>query len=197
MEKIHIAEVVVVEGKYDKIALENVIDAFILTTDGFGAFKNEEKTALFRRLAKERGLIVLSDPDGAGLVIRNYFNGIIPKDRLTHLYIPKLVGKERRKAAPSKEGFLGVEGMSRELLYQLFLPFASTEARVPREEITLFTLYDDGFRGKENSEEKRKALLLAAGLPDNLSAKAAVMAINLLGGRKFYQSVLEKLKQQP
>lgn len=192
-EKLIISRVVVVEGKYDKIALENVIDAFILTTDGFGIFKNEEKTALFRRLAKEKGLIVLSDPDGAGLVIRNYFNSIIPKEQLTHLYVPKLQGKERRKATSSKEGFLGVEGMSRELLYQLFLPFADTSEREPIEEITLFTLYDDGFRGKENSEEKRKALLTAAGLPDNLSAKAAVMAINMLGGRKFYQSALDKL----
>ena len=195
MEKIPIARAVVVEGKYDKIALENVIDAFILTTDGFGIFKNEEKTALFRRLAKEKGLIVLSDPDGAGLVIRNYFNSIIPKEQLVHLYVPKLSGKERRKKEGSKEGFLGVEGMSRELLYQIFLPFADNAERETVEEITLFTLYEDGFRGKENSEEKRKALLTSAGLPDNLSAKAAVMAFNMLGGRKFYSETLEKLKR--
>ena len=194
-ERLTISQVVVVEGKYDKITLENVIDAFILTTDGFGVFNNQEKTALFRRLAEEKGLIVLSDPDGAGLVIRNYFNSTIPKERLTHLYVPKVLGKERRKVNASKEGVLGVEGMSRELLYELFLPFADGQCREKVEEITLYTLYEDGFRGKENSEEKRKALLVAAGLPDNLSAKAAVMAINLLGGRKFYQSALDKLKQ--
>ena len=195
MEKLRISKAVVVEGKYDKIALSNVIDGLILTTDGFGVFKNEEKTALFRRLAKEKGLIVLSDPDGAGLVIRNYFNSIIPKELLTHLYVPKLPGKERRKKDASKEGFLGVEGMSREVLYRLFLPFDDSSVREMVEEITLMTLYEDGFRGKENSEEKRKALLAAAGLPDNLSAKAAVMAINMLGGRKLYQEALEKLKR--
>ena len=193
MEKIPISKVVVVEGRYDKIALENVIDAFILTTDGFGIFKNEEKSALFRRLAAEKGLLVLSDSDGAGLVIRNYFNSIIPKEQLTHLYVPKIEGKERRKSKASREGLLGVEGMSRELLYKLFLPFADHAKREEIDEITLFTLYEDGFRGKEGSETMRKKLLVAAGLPDNLSAKAAVMAINLLGGRKFYQAVLEKL----
>lgn len=194
MEKLKIAKVVVVEGKYDKITLENVIDAFILTTDGFGIFKNEEKATLFRRLAKEKGLIVLSDADGAGLVIRNYFNSIIPKEHLTHLYIPKREGKEKRKREGSKEGLLGVEGMTKELLYQLFLPYADGARFEPIEEITLMTLYEDGFRGKENSEEKRKMLLRALDLPDNLSAKAAVSAINLLGGRKFYETALKKLK---
>ncbi|MBQ7365123.1 MAG: DUF4093 domain-containing protein [Clostridia bacterium] len=193
MEKIKLAKVVIVEGKYDKITLENVIDAPIFTTDGFGIFKNEEKKLLFRRLAKERGLIVFSDPDGAGLVIRNYFNSIIPKEHLTHLYIPKLYGKERRKTVGSKEGVLGVEGMTRTLLYNLFLPYAVDQSPAPSEPITLMTLYDDGFRGKENSEEKRKALLRAAALPDNLSAKAAVSAINLLGGREFYEDIKKKL----
>ena len=194
MEKLLISKVVVVEGKYDKITLENVIDAFILTTDGFGIFKNEEKKSLFRRLAKERGLIVLSDADGAGLVIRNYFNSFIPKEDLTHLYIPKKEGKEKRKTERSKEGFLGVEGMDSEMLYQLFLPFADGGVRESIEEITLMTLYEDGFRGKENSEEKRKALAVALDLPDNLSAKALVSAINLLGGRKYYDTARKKLQ---
>lgn len=194
MEKLLISKVVVVEGKYDKITLENVIDAFILTTDGFGIFKNEEKKSLFRRLAKERGLIVLSDADGAGLVIRNYFNSFIPKEDLTHLYIPKKEGKEKRKTERSKEGFLGVEGMDSEMLYQLFLPFADGGVQESIEEITLMTLYEDGFRGKENSEEKRKALAVALDLPDNLSAKALVSAINLLGGRKYYDTARKKLQ---
>ena len=199
MEKLKIKHVVAVEGKYDKITLENVIDAMILTTDGFGIFKNQDKAALFRRLAIERGLIVFSDPDGTGLVIRNYFNSIIPKEQLIHLYIPKCEGKERRKAASSKEGYLGVEGMEKEVLYRLFLPYAEEkgeEKGFEIEEITLMTLYEDGFRGKENSEEKRKMLLRAAELPDNLSAKAAVSAINLLGGRKFYDDTLKKLRQE-
>lgn len=193
MEKLTVRQVVVVEGKYDKITLENVIDAYIVTTDGFGIFKNEEKKVLFRRLAEASGLIILSDADSAGLVIRNYFNSIIPKHQLIHLYIPKREGKEKRKREGGKEGILGVEGMERELLYRLFLPYADSAPREEYETITLMTLYDDGFRGKENSEAKRKALLLALDLPDNLSAKAAVSAINLLGGRKFYEEGLKKL----
>ena len=189
MEKIKIDKAIVVEGKYDKIKLSSLLDAYILTTDGFGIFKNDEKKELFRRLAAQRGLIVASDADGAGLVIRNYFNSIIPKDQLFHVYIPAVAGKEKRKDSPSKEGTLGVEGMEAELLRERFLPFASDRSFFCSEEITLFDLYEDGFRGKEGSEEKRKAFLQAAGLPKNLSAKALVGAVNLLGGKNFYESV--------
>ena len=193
MEKIKIDKVIVVEGKYDKIKLSSLLDAYILTTEGFGIFKNDEKQELFRRLAAERGLIVASDADGAGLVIRNYFNSIIPKESLFHVYIPAIAGKEKRKDAPSKEGTLGVEGMEAQLLRERFLPFASDASPVPSEEITLFDLYEDGFRGKEGSEEKRKTFLQAAGLPMNLSAKALVGAVNLLGGKNFYESVKKTL----
>ncbi len=193
MEKIKIDKVIVVEGKYDKIKLSSLLDAYILTTEGFGIFKNDEKKELFRRLAAERGLIVASDADGAGLVIRNYFNSIIPKESLFHVYIPAITGKEKRKDAPSKEGTLGVEGMEAQLLRERFLPFASDASPVSSEEITLFNLYEDGFRGKEGSEEKRKAFLQAAGLPMNLSAKALVGAVNLLGGKDFYESVKKTL----
>jgi len=193
MEKIKIDKVIVVEGKYDKIKLSSLLDAYIVTTDGFGIFKNDEKKELFRRLAAERGLIVASDADGAGLVIRNYFNSIIPKESLFHVYIPAIRGKEKRKEAPSKEGTLGVEGMEADLLRERFLPFASDASRKVCEEITLFDLYEDGFRGKENSEEKRKAFLQAAKLPHNLSAKALVGAVNLLGGKNFYESVKKTL----
>ena len=189
MEKIKIDKVIVVEGKYDKIKLSSLLDAYILTTDGFGVFKNEEKKALFRRLAAERGLIVASDADGAGLVIRNYFNSIIPKESLFHVYIPAISGKEKRKDAPSKEGTLGVEGMEAELLRERFLPFASDSSPSACEEITLFDLYEDGFRGKDGSDNRRKAFLQAAGLPQNLSAKALVGAVNLLGGKEFYELI--------
>ena len=193
MEKIKIDKVIVVEGKYDKIKLSSLLDAYIVTTDGFGIFQNDEKKELFRRLAKERGLIVASDADGAGLVIRNYFKSIIPKEFLFHVYIPAIAGKEKRKDAPSKEGTLGVEGMEAELLRERFLPFASDAPNRPSEEISLIDLYEDGFRGKENSEEKRKAFLQAAKLPQNLSAKALVGAVNLLGGKAFYETVKKTL----
>lgn len=195
MDKIKIRQAVVVEGKYDKIKLSSLLDAYILTSDGFGVFHNEEKTALFRRLAKERGLIVATDADGAGLVIRNYFNSILPKEQLFHVYIPDIVGKEKRKAIPSKEGTLGVEGMEAELLRSLFLPFAENTHPSPAlsEDVTLSDLYTDGFRGKENSENRRKALLRAAALPANLSAKALVGALNLLGGKDYYESLKKQL----
>ncbi len=192
MEKIRLTQAVVVEGKYDKIKLSSILDAYILTTEGFGLFKDREKADLFRRLAAERGLIVATDADGAGLLIRNYFNSIIPKEQLTHIYIPEIAGKERRKASPSKEGTLGLEGMEASLLYSLFLPLADKAAggdAAPAEEITLTDLFEDGFRGGENSEARRKALLRAAGLPSNLSAKALVGAVNMLGGRPFYEKV--------
>lgn len=193
MEKIKIDKVIVVEGKYDKIKLSSLLDAYILTTDGFGIFQNDEKKALFRRLADERGLIVASDADGAGLVIRNYFNSIIPKNKLFHVYIPAVCGKEKRKTSPSKEGTLGVEGMEASLLRERFLPYATEVSRPDCEEITLMTLYDDGFRGKDGSDEKRKAFLQAAKLPTNLSAKALVGAVNLLGGKDFYEKVKKTL----
>lgn len=191
MEKIKLTQAVVVEGKYDKIKLSSILDACILTTEGFGLFRDREKTDLFRRLAAERGLIVATDADGAGLLIRNYFNSIIPKEQLIHIYIPEIAGKERRKVSPSKEGTLGLEGMDIALLRSLFLPFAGAagEESVPTEEITLTDLFEDGFRGGENSEARRKALLRAASLPSNLSAKALVGAINMLGGRPYYEKV--------
>ena len=127
-DRIKIDRPVIVEGKYDKLRLAGILEANILTTDGFGIFNSEEKTALIRSLAEKHGLIILTDSDGAGLVIRNYFNSILPRDKLIHLYIPEIAGKERRKAHPSKAGTLGVEGMETDCLRRLFEPFASEKA---------------------------------------------------------------------
>ena len=193
MEKIRIDKVIVVEGKYDKIKLSSLLDATIITTEGFGIFKNDEKKALLRRLADTHGIVVASDADGAGLVIRNYMNGIIPKEKLFHVYLPSVAGKEKRKSAPSKEGTLGLEGLDADLLRERFLPYAVTSEQKAIEEITPLDLYDDGFRGKENSDDKRKAFLEAAALPKNLSAKAMLNAVNLLGGRTFYEETKKKL----
>ncbi len=195
MEKLKIDRVVVVEGKYDKIKLDSILDAYIITTEGFGIFKNSEKAEMLRTLAREKGLIVATDSDGAGLVIRNYFNSIIPKDRLVHIYFPSIKGKEKRKGEASREGLLGVEGMSAELVRELFLPYSAKDGMTVRRirEITLTDLYDDGFRGKEDSERKRKELLRAAGLPENLSAKALLGAVNSLGGFEFYEKIKKKL----
>ena len=127
------------------------------------------------------------------MLIRNYMNGIIPKEKLFHVYLPSIAGKEKRKSAPSKEGTLGLEGLDADLLRERFLPYAVSTEKKAIEEITPIDLYDDGFRGKENSEEKRKAFLTVAGLPKNLSAKAMLNAVNLLGGRTFYEETKHKL----
>ena len=185
---------VIVEGKYDKIRLSRVISTTILTTDGFGVFRAEEKKLLLQRLAAERGVIVLTDPDGAGLVIRNFLRGILKKEQITNLYVPAIPGKEKRKKTPSGEGLLGVEGMNEKTLEQLFLPFAADAAPRAYEPVPRIRFYEDGFSGGENAGEKRKKLAAAFGLPGNLSSGALLEAINLLGGLPAYESMINSWK---
>lgn len=193
MDKLKLSEVVLVEGKYDKIKLDSLLDATILTTDGFGIFKEREKRALLSRLAAERGLIVVTDSDGAGLVIRNYITSILPKSQVKHLYIPQIQGKESRKAVPSKEGTLGVEGMEADLLRALFAPFATGSKPPEWETVTKFDLYADGLSGGVGSEGRRQALAKSIDLPAGLSSNALIEAINLLGGRPLYERALGPL----
>ncbi len=192
MDKLKIATPIVVEGKYDKIKLDSILDAQIITTDGFGVFQSKEKKQLIRRLAEPRGIIVLTDSDGAGLVIRNYFNSILPKSKVTHLYTPQVEGKERRKRVASKAGYLGVEGIDAELLRELFAPYAG-EAREPvGREVTKTDFFTDGLSGGEGSAERRARLAKALGLPDNLSANSLLSAVNLLCGYDKYKELLSQ-----
>ncbi len=192
-DRIRLDRPVVVEGKYDKIRLSSLLDADILTTDGFRVFKDKEKTALLRRIAEKNGLIVLTDSDGGGLVIRNYFHSILPKDKVIHLYVPAVKGREKRKTEDSKEGLLGVEGMDTELLRQLFAPFAVDAASPPKgEPITKTDLYEDGLSGGVGSKEKRIALCRVAGLPLNLSTDAMLTALNLLYDKEKYKGLLQE-----
>ena len=182
---IRIREAVVVEGRYDKSALAGVVDTLILDTAGFGVFKDGERLALLRRLAEKRGLIVLTDPDGAGFVIRNYLKGAIPKDRLKHAYVPDVYGKERRKRAPGKEGKLGVEGMSPEVLRRAILRAGATVLdgnAAPRAQgaLTPADLFALGLSGTDGSAERRSALLRKLELPQRMSAKALLAALNAL-----------------
>ena len=194
-KKLRISKAVIVEGKYDKIKLSSIIDAAIYTSDGFGIFKKDEKKALIKRIAKEKGVIILTDADSAGLLIRNYFNSILDKEDIIHLYTPYVKGKEKRKAEASKEGVLGVEGSDTEMLYRLFEPFdAENEIYTDCEPLERSDFYKDGFSGGENSEEKRRALAIALDLPINLSSKAMIEAVNMLGGKKIYEDAKEKLK---
>ena len=174
---------VVVEGKYDKLRLQNVIEAQILTTDGFGVFNHTEKTQLFRTLAKKTPIIVLTDSDGAGKLIRSHLTSSIPKERLIHLYVPRIAGKEKRKSTPSAEGVLGVEGMENELLYRLFSPYADADAvltRITENPLCKADLYLDGLTGGEGSAEKRDAFAQKLGLPRGMTPNALLAALRVL-----------------
>mgnify|MGYP001036422553 CR=1 FL=1 len=182
---LRIREAIVVEGRYDKAALAGVADTLILETAGFGVFKDGERLAFLRRLAVQRGLIVLTDSDGAGFVIRNYLKGAIPKDRLKHAYIPDVYGKERRKKAPGKEGKLGVEGMSPEILRSAILRAGATvldgdAPDRPAGDLTMADLFALGLSGVPEAAERRAALLKRLDLPQHMSAKALLAALNAL-----------------
>lgn len=192
--KIKLNQVVLVEGKYDKIKLSSLLDATILTTDGFGIFKEAEKRSLLRRLAKERGIIVVTDSDGAGRVIRGHIASFLPKEQVVNLYIPKIRGKEARKTAPSKEGTLGVEGMDADLLRSLFAPYAVDSHRSDFAPVDRWRYFEDGFTGGANSSHLRAELAKALDLPDDLSANALLEAINLLGGLPLYEQALSRME---
>ncbi|MBS5671068.1 MAG: toprim domain-containing protein [Oscillospiraceae bacterium] len=191
---VKIREVIVVEGRYDKNTLSQVVDATILETKGFGIFKDKAQLRLLRRAAQARGLIVLTDSDGAGFVIRNYLRGVLPPERVKHAYIPDVPGKERRKAAPGKEGKLGVEGMSPELLLEALRRAGATvegETAAPtRGRITKADLVELGLSGGVGSGEKRLTLLKKLGLPEHMSPNAMLQALNLLYTREELEALL-------
>ena len=180
-----VREALVVEGRYDKNTLSQVVDAVILETAGFGVFKDQERLALLRRLAQQRGIIVLTDSDGAGFVIRNFLKGAIPPEQVKHAYIPDIRGKERRKRAPGKEGKLGVEGMPPQLLLEALERAGATfldgdGPRSPRGELTPAQLYVLGLTGRPDSAQRRQALLKRLDLPEHMSAKALLTVLNAL-----------------
>lgn len=189
---------VVVEGRYDRIKMESLFEACVLTTDGFGIFREKEKLSLIRRLAQTYGaIIILTDSDGAGKVIRNYFNSVLPPEQLIHLYIPQISGKERRKTSPSKEGFLGVEGTDSHILRTLLLPFTDPNVSLSRVAISKTDFYRDGFSGGTNSAARRDALCRAAALPCGMSANALLTAINLLYGKEGYAALCQQIEAAP
>ena len=191
-EKLHISYPVIVEGKYDRLRLLTVMEGQILTTDGFGLFKKKEKMALFRALAQKSPLIVLTDPDGAGKLIRAHIGSAVPKDRLIPLYVPKIEGKEARKAAPSAEGYLGVEGQARALLYELLAPFA-TDALPPRAPITKADFFEDGLTGSENCTARRAALAAEFGLPDDMTPNALLAALCVVATYEEYKAAVARI----
>ena len=180
---IKVKQAVIVEGKYDKIKLSSIIDGLIITTEGCNLLKNKEKLALIRELAQKQGVIILTDSDSAGFKIRSYIKGCTKNGKITNIYIPDIFGKEKRKAVPSKEGKLGVEGIPAKILLDAFEKAGvavSEEERntEKREEITRIMLFDDGFIGRDGSEEKRKKLLKKLSLPEMLSTGALLEVLN-------------------
>ncbi len=183
-----VREVIVVEGRYDKNALKQTVEATVVETRGFGVFNDRERLALLRRLAEQRGLILLTDGDGAGFVIRNFLKGAIPKKQLKHAYIPDMYGKERRKATPGREGKLGVEGMSPEVLLEALeragATFEDGKAIQSRQPITKADFYELGLTGGPDSAARRSALLRKLDLPERMTANALLEAVNLLYSRE-------------
>ncbi|MBR6115532.1 MAG: DUF4093 domain-containing protein [Oscillospiraceae bacterium] len=190
-----IREAIVVEGRYDKIALEPLVDTEIFTTDGFGIFRDAEKLALLRAVAEKRGLIVLTDADGAGLVIRNRLRGCIGDAWLRHAYIPDVPGKERRKIKPSRAGTLGVEGMAPEVLRLALERAGATPREDERPRVTKADLYAAGLSGARDASARRRALQKALGLPANLSANALLDALNSLYSREEFLSAAAALEK--
>ena len=178
-EKIKLTEAVIVEGKYDKIKLSNILDAFIIETNGFAIFKDKSKLSFIKKLAKERGIIILTDSDHAGFMIRNYISSGVPKEQIKNVYIPDIFGKEKRKDTPSKEGKLGVEGMTKEVILASFEKVGvSSTSSVCDNPITTVDFYDLGLTGGANSKAKRKAVCKALDLPEFLSTSSLISCIN-------------------
>jgi len=180
---VKIREAIVVEGRYDKNVLSQIVDAPIFETDGFGIFKNKKQMELLRKAAQMRGLIVFTDPDGAGFVIRNHIKAAIEPAFLKHAYVPDVMGKERRKARPGKEGKLGVEGMRPEVILDALRKCGATiegESFPISRGITKQDMMALGLSGGKDSAQKRKALLEKLDLPEHMSANALLQALNVL-----------------
>ena len=194
---VKIKEAIVVEGRYDKNTLSQIIDAPILETSGFGIFKDKKQMALLRRVAETRGLIIFTDSDGAGFVIRNHIKSAIPSKFLKHAYIPDIAGKEKRKAAPGKEGKLGVEGMSREIILEALRRGGATieGEEVPQaRQITKQDLMELGLSGGPDAAAKRLALLKKLNLPEHMSPNAMLQALNLLYSLEELTSIMKDLE---
>ncbi len=195
---IKIKEAVIVEGKYDKIRLSNFIDGLIVTTDGFGVFKNKEKQLLIRRLADTRGILILTDSDGAGFVIRNFLKGIVPANKIHNAYIPDILGKEKRKDKPSKEGKLGVEGISDDILKKAIaasgIECETTEGFVrEKKDITKADFFEYGLTGTYNSNENRHRLKKCLSLPENMTANALLDVLNCIMTYDEFTKLCDKL----
>lgn len=204
-DKIRLQETVIVEGRYDKIQLSGLIESPIIETGGFRVFKDKEKQKLIRKVAQRRGILVMTDVDSAGFVIRNFLRGIVDSENILHAYIPTIKGKEKRKTEASKEGILGVEGIDRDKLLDSIRKsgahilnddesFAENRSSL-RSEITRMDFFDYGLNGCENAAQHREEVLSSLGLPKYLTVNAMVAAINCLFTKDEFENYLIKLNQ--
>lgn len=194
---IKIDRAIIVEGRYDKIKLSSILDAVIIETEGFGIFNNKEKQRLIRKLADTKGILILTDSDSAGFKIRSFIKGIVPADKIKHAYIPDIFGKEKRKAEPSKEGKLGVEGIKKELIIEALEKagvFCEETTEESKREITKLDLYEDGLSGKPDSDALRKKLLSHLDLPERLTSNALVQILNTFITYDEYKRAVEEIK---
>lgn len=194
---IHLNSAVIVEGKYDKIRLENIVDALIIPTNGFAVFKSEEKRQLIKLLAEERGIIIITDSDSAGRLIRNHLQSFISADKIKNVYLPQIKGKEKRKAHASSEGYLGLEGIDDETIIAALKQFGITGDKrdKKRKPVTKTDLYTMSLSGTENSDKNRKSILKYLNFPD-MSANAFLDLINVLYGYDEFLEVLKKWQQE-
>ena len=193
---VKIKQAIVVEGKYDQNTLSQLVDTTIFQTRGFGVMHDKALLSLLRRAAQTTGLIIFTDSDGAGFVIRNFLKGALPKEGVLHAYIPDIPGKEKRKRAPGKEGLLGVEGMTKEILLSALenagADLGGEAAKKPGDTITKFDLYTAGLSGKPDSASKRAAFLEKLRFPAHMSANALLDALNLLYTREEFLALFEE-----
>ena len=197
---VKIKEAILVEGRYDSNTLRQIVDAPILETSGFGIFKDKKQMDLLRRVAEKRGLIVFTDSDGAGFVIRNHIKSAIPGKYLKHAYIPDSPGKEKRKSAPGKEGKLGVEGMTKEVILSALRASGATidgEEAAERASVTKQDFMELGLSGGKDSSRKRQALIKRLDLPEHISSNALLQAVNLLCSKEELASILEEVDAEP
>lgn len=192
---IKVDKIIVVEGKYDKIKLSSVIEGVIIETEGFGIFKDKEKQKLLRKLAELKGLVIMTDSDSAGFVIRSFISSIIPNEYITNAYIPDISGKEKRKDAPSKEGKLGVEGVDTQVIINALSQagvFCSVTEEKNTRVVTKGDLFDDGLSGTNESKLKRLKLLKYLDLPERLSSNAMLKIINSFMTYEDYKDAVNK-----
>ena len=194
---IKLKQAVIVEGRYDKIKLKNIIDAPIIETNGFRIFNDKQRQSLIRQIADKRGILIMTDSDGAGFVIRNFLKGTVDKSKIKNCYIPQLSGKEKRKVRGSAEGFLGVEGVPDEVIIEAVRKSGAEiigEETVKRNEITKADLFSLGLTGTENSAQKRKQLLDKLNLPGYLSTNAMLTALNCLYSLEELKIAMSKMR---